>query len=247
VSVVENDPRMMVLRYIGGLAPIKPLDSMSQGDHCSTWTGRYQGSRPPARDPLETHQQRQLPLHSFGQAQRVIDEAQHCDGGLLLAFARSPVAAIGWIRDEGSAAIGYNLARQEVYPRRAKAVISDIRGRYAVAMALQHSRNGAGTAARLPYSPPKLHMMKQRLGDPIWGRVEVVHVAIIAGDMDGAARSAPENSSGFGCTCLRYVARGKQVTHGLGWLHQIFTGARAELLSCGDCRAGLTVFLIRYQ
>jgi hypothetical protein len=56
MSVVENDPGMMVLRYVGGLAPIKPLDSMSQGDHCSKWTGRYQGSRPPSRDPLETHQ-----------------------------------------------------------------------------------------------------------------------------------------------------------------------------------------------
>jgi hypothetical protein len=31
-----------------------------------------------------------------------------------------PVATIGWIRDEGSAAIGHKLARQEVYPRRAK-------------------------------------------------------------------------------------------------------------------------------
>jgi hypothetical protein len=143
VSVVENDPRMMVLRYVGGLAPIKPLDSMSQGDHCSKWTGRYQGSRPPSRDPLETHQERQLPLHGFGQAQRMGHEAQHCDGGLLLAFARWSAAAIGWIRDEGSAAIGHNLARQEVYPGRPKAVISDVRGRYGVAVALQHGRDGA--------------------------------------------------------------------------------------------------------
>jgi hypothetical protein len=172
--MVENDPRMMVLRYVGGLAPIKPLDSMSQGDHCRKWTGRYQGSRPPSCDPLETHQQRQLPLHSFGQAQRMIHEAQHCDGGLLLAFARWPAAAIGWIRDEGSAVIGHNLARQEVYPRRAKAVISDVRGRYAIAVALQDSRDGAGTAAWFPYSSSKLHMTKQGLGDPIGRRIEVV-------------------------------------------------------------------------
>jgi hypothetical protein len=125
---------------------------MSQGDHCSQWASRYQGSRPPSRDPLETHQQRQLPLHSFGQAQRMIHEAQHCDGGLLLAFARWSAAAIGWIRYEGSAAIGHNLARQEVYPSRAKPVISDVRGRYAVAVALQHGRDCSGTAAWFPHS-----------------------------------------------------------------------------------------------
>jgi hypothetical protein len=41
MSMVEYNPRMMVLRYVGGFPLIKPLDSVGQGDHRSKWTSRH--------------------------------------------------------------------------------------------------------------------------------------------------------------------------------------------------------------
>ena len=155
---------------------------------------------------------------------------------------------MGWIRDEGSAAIGHNLARQEIYPRRAKAVISDVRGRYAAAVALQHGRDGAGTAAWFPYSSSKLHVTKQRLGDPIGRRIEVVDFTIIAGDMDGAADVAPENSIGLGCTGLRHIAQRKQVTHGLGgFIKHSLVLVMAAPSGYITAAPAMTVLVNRYQ
>jgi hypothetical protein len=136
----------------------------------------------------------------------------------VLAFARCPIA-VGRIRENGSAAIGHHLAGQEVYPRRTEAVVSYICRGYAVAVALQHGGDGAGTAAWFPYSPPKLHMTKQRLGHPIWGGVEVMDFAIITGDMDWTAGSAP----GRLAHSRFHLAHDKQVTNGLGSLHQLST------------------------
>jgi hypothetical protein len=81
----------------------------------------------------------------------------------IRAAARCP--ATHWNRTSSancpcSATLGHGLGREEVYPRRAKAVIGDIRGSHAVAVALQHGCDSAGAAAWLPHSPPKLHMTK---------------------------------------------------------------------------------------
>ena len=67
---------------------------------------------------------------------------------------------MGRIRDERPTALGHSPARQEVYPRRTKTMISDIRGRHVVAVALQHARDGAGAAAWLPNSPAELNVTK---------------------------------------------------------------------------------------
>jgi len=39
MGMVEDNPRMVVLRYVGGFPLIKPLDSMGQGDDRSKRTG----------------------------------------------------------------------------------------------------------------------------------------------------------------------------------------------------------------
>jgi hypothetical protein len=41
MGMVEYNPRMMVLRYVGGFPLIKPLDSVGQGDDRSKWTSRH--------------------------------------------------------------------------------------------------------------------------------------------------------------------------------------------------------------
>jgi hypothetical protein len=52
--MIEDNPRMVVLRHFGRLAFIKPLDSMGQSDHRSKWTGRQQGGPPAAPPPIGT-------------------------------------------------------------------------------------------------------------------------------------------------------------------------------------------------
>ena len=97
VRMVEYHPSMVVLRYIGLCPLVEPMNSSSQGDDCGERTGRHQGGRPLSGNPLEPHQERELPLHALGQVQRVTHKVKHRDGGLLLACER-PGVAIGRIQ-----------------------------------------------------------------------------------------------------------------------------------------------------
>ena len=166
--------------------PAEPMYPPGQGDYRGKRSDRHQGGRPLSGDPLEPDQQRQLPLHALGQAQRMSDKAKHRHRGLLLARER-PGVAIGWIGDNGPAALGNCLAGQEVHTGRAKAAIRDIRGRDVVAAPLQHVRDGAAAATRFPHPPPELNMTKKRLSDPVRSGVEIAGFAIVTRNVDGAA------------------------------------------------------------
>ena len=66
VRMVEHHPRMVVLRDVDVCTLFEPMDSPGQRDDSGERTGRHQGGRPLSGDPLEPHQQRQLPLHVLG-------------------------------------------------------------------------------------------------------------------------------------------------------------------------------------
>ncbi len=160
---------------------------------------------PGGEHPTSAQPPRRLP-------RRQPHKAKHRQGGPLLAFER-PDVAVGRIRDDGPTAIGHSLARQEVYPRRAKAVIGDIRRRDVVAAPLHHGRDCAGAATRFPDSPPELNMPKKRLSDPVRSCVEVADFAIVAGDVDRAGDAGPQRPGA--CDRLRpgCFALGEEITH----------------------------------
>lgn len=63
MGVVEYHPGMVVLRSVGALTHVEPLNAPRQYHGGRKWTAGQHVSSVPPGNPLQTYQQRELTLH----------------------------------------------------------------------------------------------------------------------------------------------------------------------------------------
>ena len=77
MRVVEYHPSVMVLAMIGVLAHFEPANAARQHQNRGKRRGRHHFGDPLSRDPLKSHQERELALYRGGEGQGVPQKSEH--------------------------------------------------------------------------------------------------------------------------------------------------------------------------
>ena len=85
VGMIEHDPGMVMLRVFGEFTHIKPADTARQHDGRCERACRHDIRHSPSGDPLQSDQQRQLPLHRPGQHHCVTQEISASRSAISIA------------------------------------------------------------------------------------------------------------------------------------------------------------------
>ena len=80
MGMVEHHPGVMVLRILGMLTHVKPLNAPRHNQGGRKWTGRQQVGNTSSSNPLQADQQSELTLHGRSQRQGMTQKVQHRHG-----------------------------------------------------------------------------------------------------------------------------------------------------------------------
>lgn len=199
--MVEDDPGVVMLRSVGLLAHVEPLNASCQYHRRRERAARQHVGGTSPGNPLQTDQQRELALHRRGQSEGVAYEREHCRRRFRLPLVRAGVP-VGRVRHDGAATRGYAAARNEIDPWRPKSAIGDIRGNHLVAVRRKDGRHGAVAAARLPDRAAEADVPQQCLSDPSRRGVEIPPLPLKARYVDCAMLRRLERSRPRPCDRL---------------------------------------------
>ncbi len=186
MGMVEHYPGMMVLRILGVLAHVEPLNSPCQNHGRRKWAGGQQVGNTSSRNPLQADQQSELTLHGRSQRQGMTQEVQHRHWRPCLPRV-GPSLPIGRVGYDTSTSLGHAPAGEEVDAGRAKATFGDVSGSHRVTMCGKDGGHGAIATAGLPNRATETDVPQQCFGDPVRRGIEVPPFPLVARDMNRAA------------------------------------------------------------
>jgi len=190
MGMVEHHPGVMMLRTLGMLTHVKPLNAPRQNQGGRKWTGRQQVGNASSSNPLQADQQSELTLHGRSQRQGMTQKVQHRHGRpcLPLVGRRFPVGRVG---HDTPTSLGHGPAGEEINAGRAKATFGDISGCHRVTVCGEDAGHSTVATARLPNRATETNVSQQCLGNPARCCVEVPPFPLVARDMNSAALCWP--------------------------------------------------------